>query len=128
MFSRHSHSTKAAVAAKNFFHSIDPPSIHLDGHVEFTKGNASSALSGADVVVEGTASAGNQHHFYMETQAARACPQSGGGMLISAGTQCGYFMQTFVSAVTGIAKSKVEVCFCVNLISSSANVPLLISS
>ncbi len=57
------------------------------GPVVWAKGDASSAISKAPKIVEGSFEVGGQEHFYLEGQVAAALPQEGGDMVVHSSTQ-----------------------------------------
>ncbi len=61
-------------------------------HYVIERGDAASAMAGADRVVEGTYRVGHQEQLYIENQAMIAVPTEGGGITVHGSLQCPYYI------------------------------------
>lgn len=86
--------------------AIAAQSFHKDVHM-LESGDMQSALSSADVHVEGTLKIGSQEHFYLETNCTVAYPQDNGFLEVFSSTQNCTKTQNFCASVCGIPASKV---------------------
>lgn len=69
----------------------------------FRRGDATTALAAAARYAEGRFRIGGQEHFYLEGQAALACPGEGGDMHVLSSTQHPTEVQHVVARVLGLA-------------------------
>jgi xanthine dehydrogenase molybdopterin binding subunit/xanthine dehydrogenase small subunit len=83
-------------------------SFHTEPHV-LERGEVSTALAKAPLILEGVFNFGGQEHFYLETQAAWAEPDGEGGMIVHSSTQHPSEIQTIVAEVLGCTKHRVVV-------------------
>ena len=93
------HSIEQAIAADSFH----APAERLH------RGEPEHALAQAVHRLEGELFIGGQEHFYLETQAALALPEEGGGMFVHSSTQHPTETQEVVARVLGVAKHLVTV-------------------
>ncbi|MBN1282882.1 MAG: xanthine dehydrogenase family protein [Proteobacteria bacterium] len=75
---------------------------------EIQKGDVDSALSGADLVVEGTYETGSQEHIYIETQGMVA-RWEGGRLFVEGSMQCPYYVSRALSVLTGVPEDRISV-------------------
>ena len=68
--------------------------------IDITKGDAGSALTRADLIVEGTYRTGHQEHIYIEPNGVLAVPEDG-GVTIHGSVQCPYYVLKAVRCLLG---------------------------
>eukprot|EP00930_Biecheleria_cincta_P077193 TRINITY_DN6446_c0_g2_i1.p1 TRINITY_DN6446_c0_g2~~TRINITY_DN6446_c0_g2_i1.p1 ORF type:complete len:1409 (-),score=252.41 TRINITY_DN6446_c0_g2_i1:261-4487(-) len=92
-----------AIAKKSFWNeqpkvgpNPDTSEAEMEGHFQ-----------SADVVVEGSASCGNQYHFHMETHTCCAAPDGAGGIEIDVSTQNPVGIANDIAAVLGLDQTQV---------------------
>jgi len=90
----------AAAVAADSFHA---PAERL------RRGDPEQALAAAAQRFEGELFINGQEHFYLETQAALAVPEEGGGLFVHSSTQHPTETQEVVARVLGVAKHLVTV-------------------
>jgi xanthine dehydrogenase large subunit len=73
------------------------------------RGDVAKAFEQADHVLEGVFECGGQEHFYLESQAAIACPGEAGLMTINSSTQHPTEVQSTVAEVLGVPFNHVTV-------------------
>jgi len=76
---------------------------------EYVEGDPDKGFEEADVVLERTYHANRRYHFQLETKAAVAKPEPGGGVTVWATTQTIHNTRILISQVFGIPISKVRV-------------------
>lgn len=74
-----------------------------------TKGDIADGFKNADVIVEGTYSAGHQEHMYIETNGMIAYANDKGGYNIVGSLQCPYYVSAAISNLMGISEDKISV-------------------
>ncbi len=84
-----------------------PPNV--TGVANFKRGNAASAIAGADVVVKETYRLAGVHHSPMEPHVAIVRPEPDGGVTIWAPTQGPFQVRADISAVLDVPPHKVRV-------------------
>jgi len=84
-----------------------PPNV--TAVASFKRGNAASALAGADVVIKETYRLAGVHHSPMEPHVAIARPEPGGGMTIWAPTQGPFALRDEIAKLLDVAPHKVNV-------------------
>ena len=77
-------------------------------HIHIEKGDVDSAMSGADVIVEGTYRTGAQEHVYIEPNGVIAVPEDG-GIAVHGSIQCPFYVHKALVALLGDAVSHVRV-------------------
>src|SRR6185436_6875945 len=75
------------------------------------RGDATTALAGAERVIEGTIEIGGQEHFYLESQVSIAIPGEHGTMTVHSSTQHPSEVQMMVAEVLGVPFNHVT-CIC----------------
>ncbi|WP_133485752.1 xanthine dehydrogenase molybdopterin binding subunit [Aliiroseovarius marinus] len=80
-----------------------------NGPVVWSRGDASTAMSAAPHIIEGSFEMGGQEHFYLEGQAALAVPQDDGDMLVNSSTQHPTEIQHKVAHAIGVPMHAVRV-------------------
>jgi xanthine dehydrogenase large subunit len=93
------HSITEAIAADSFHTSAE----------RLRRGEPERALAAAPERLAGELFCNGQEHFYLETQAALALPEEGGGVFVHSSTQHPTETQEVVARVLGIAKHWVTV-------------------
>ena len=88
--------------------AIAADSYHTDPHF-LVRGEIESALAASPHLLEGQLHIGGQDHFYLETQAAWAEPDSEGGVHVSSSTQHPSEVQTIVAEILGLPKNRVVI-------------------
>ena len=88
--------------------AIRQGSYHTEPH-RLARGDCAAALAAAPRRFEGEFAFGGQEHFYLETHAAWAEPDEGGGVSIHSSTQHPTEIQTIVAEVLGLARHQVVV-------------------
>lgn len=78
---------------------------------EFRVGDVEAALQSAEYTLSGVLHIGGQEHFYLESQAALACPGEDGQMTVYSSTQNPTEIQHVVADVLGLGMHQV-VCIC----------------
>ncbi|MCO5128377.1 MAG: xanthine dehydrogenase molybdopterin binding subunit [Rhodobacteraceae bacterium] len=78
------------------------------GPVVWSKGDAATAIAGAQKVVAGSFTMGGQEHFYLEGQAALALPAEG-GVIVQSSTQHPTEIQHKVAEAIGLPMNAVRV-------------------
>src|ERR1700730_5907369 len=84
-----------------------PPNV--TAVASFKRGNAASALAGADVVIKETYRLAGGHHSPMEPHVAIPRPEPGGGMTIWAPTQGPFALRDEIAKLLDVAPHKVNV-------------------
>src|ERR1700736_5618536 len=84
-----------------------PPNV--TAVASFKRGNAASALAGADVVIKETYRLAGVHHSPLEPHVAIARPEPGGGMTIWAPTQGPFALRDEIAKLLDVAPHKVNV-------------------
>ena len=80
---------------------FDPEqSTGLLKQIDIDKGDVDAALSGADLVVEGTYRTGHQEHVYIETNGVIAVPESG-GIAVYGSLQCPFYALKALKGMLG---------------------------
>jgi CO/xanthine dehydrogenase Mo-binding subunit len=88
---------------------FDPEqSQHVFKEIEILKGDAETALAGAEVVVEGTYRTGHQEHVYIEPNGVIAVPEEGGAAIYGS-VQCPFYVIKALRCLLGSAHPNVRV-------------------
>jgi CO/xanthine dehydrogenase Mo-binding subunit len=77
-------------------------------HIHIEQGDVDAALSGADLVIEGTYRTGAQEHVYIEPNGVVAVPENG-GIAVHGSIQCPFYVHKALVALLGDAVSHVRV-------------------
>jgi CO/xanthine dehydrogenase Mo-binding subunit len=77
-------------------------------HIHIEKGDASTAMATADIVIEGVYRTGAQEHVYIEPNGVIAVPEDG-GIAVHGSIQCPYYVHKALVALLGTAVSHVRV-------------------
>jgi len=80
---------------------FDPAqSTHVFKQIDMQKGDASSAMSKADLIVEGTYRTGHQEHVYIEPNGVIAVPENG-GITVYGSVQCPFYVKKALRCLLG---------------------------
>ena len=80
---------------------LDPEtSLRTLKAIDIRKGDPDAALSGADIVVEGTYRTGHQEHVYIECNGVVAVPEAG-GVTIHGSMQCPFYVVKALKSLLG---------------------------
>jgi len=88
---------------------VNPVLGNILSRHKVNKGDVDSAMSIADVVVEGEYKTGYQEHAYIETQGVIAVPENEGGIALYGSMQCPFYIHKALGYVLGIPLSKLRV-------------------
>ncbi len=89
---------------------FDPAvSTHSFATYRVARGDAETALLGADLVIDGVYGVGHQEQLYIEGQAMIAVPRPDGGVTIHGSCQCPYYIHTAMTRALDMSAEQVVV-------------------